>query len=58
MNMYRLYKGFNKIDKYKTVFEAKQNVPKDDGAYNLIGDGWYHDSWIILNGVTYNQTEY
>lgn len=56
--MYRLYKGFNKIGEYKTVFEAKQNAPKDDGAYNLIGDGWYRDSWIILNGVIYNQTEY
>ena len=53
--MYRLYKGFRKIGEYNTVLAAKQSAPKEDGAYNLIGDGWYRDSWIILNGVIYNQ---
>lgn len=54
--MYRLYKGFQKIGEFSTILEAKKNAPKEDGVYNLIGDGWYRDSWVIINGTYYNQS--
>jgi hypothetical protein len=53
--MYRLYKEFKKIGEYNTISIAKQSMLKDDGVYNLIGNGRYRDSWVILNGVMYNQ---
>ena len=52
MKKYRLYKGFKLIGEFDTILEAKQNAPKEDGVYNLIGDG-YRDSWQILKGIIY-----
>jgi len=42
--MYRLYKEFKKIGEYNTISIAKQSTLKDDGVYNLIGNGRYRDS--------------
>jgi hypothetical protein len=49
---YRLYKGFQLVDEYATILEAKKDAPKEDGVYNLKGDD-YRDSWQIVNGVLY-----
>lgn len=51
--MYRLYKGFKKLGEYKTIKEAKNRAPKEDGVYNIKGDNGYSDSWQIIRGVFY-----
>lgn len=53
MKKYRLYKGFGLIGEFETIKDAKDNCPKDNGVYNLIGDN-YRDTWEWLNGVLYN----
>jgi hypothetical protein len=51
--MYKLFKGFKLIGKFKTILEAKENTPKEDGVYNLTDGNGYRDSWQYLNGVYY-----
>ena len=52
---YRLFKGFKFLNEFESIFEAKQQAPKDDGVYNLLGSNGYRDSWQIVNGAIYNQ---
>jgi long-subunit fatty acid transport protein len=53
MGKYKLFKGFLLIGEFNSISEAKKEAPKEDGVYNLLGDG-YRDSWQILKGVIYN----
>lgn len=55
MVKYTLYKGFKKLGVYFSIIDAKKLCPKEDGVYNLISsDKMYRDSWMIINGVLYN----
>ncbi len=52
---YILYKGFQKLGVYSSILEAKKMCPQEDGVYNLLSsDKMYRDSWMIINGVLYN----
>jgi hypothetical protein len=52
MKKYTLYKGFKIIGEYKSILDAKNKSPKEDGVYNLKGLN-YRDSWQIVNGEFY-----
>lgn len=53
-NVYSLFKGFKKLGEYSSILEAKNNAPKEDGVYNLLGNN-YRSSWIIINGTYYGE---